>query len=52
MEFPNDPRIEELNPNLKHEFIRLAAVSFLGGILIGIVIASFLHKYIVHPFGW
>lgn len=26
--------------------------AFILGIIVGIILASFLHKYIVHPFGW
>lgn len=46
----NDPFIDQLN---KVQLIdKITALAFVLGILVGIVIASFLHKFIVHPLGW
>lgn len=45
-----DPIIDQLN---KVQLIdKITALAFVLGILIGIVIASFLHRYVVHPLGW
>lgn len=37
-------KIEESN--------KLIALAFVIGVCVGIVGASFLHKFIVHPLGW
>lgn len=50
MDYNDDPLIKELNKIPLIDYI--TATAFVIGILVGIFIASFLHKYIVHPFGW
>lgn len=35
-----------------HLVDRITALAFVIGILVGIIIASFLHKYIAHPLGF
>lgn len=50
MEYKEDPMIKELNA--VDNVNKIIALSFVIGIIFGIIIASFLHKYIVHPFGW
>ena len=49
MDYKNDPLVEWLNKKEIKSFFLLA---FMGGLFTGIIVASFLHKYIVHPLGW
>lgn len=46
-----DPLIKELNKQLSNTN-KYFALMFILGFLFGIVTASFLHKFIVHPLGW
>jgi len=49
MVYKNDPLVEWLN---KKEMSSFFALAFVGGVITGIIVASFLHKYIVHALGW
>jgi hypothetical protein len=50
MEFPDDPIIKEMNN--EKEVNGAIALSFVIGVIFGIILASLLHKFIVHPFGF
>lgn len=43
---------DESNNHFGVELDHSIALAFMAGIVIGIVLASFLHKFIVHPLGW
>jgi hypothetical protein len=55
MDYKADPLIKQLN-HLDNETKRTIYTALYGGMvlgfLLGIVVASYLHKYIVHPLGW
>lgn len=43
---------EPLNKELRNSLIQSLFLGGILGFLAGIIAASFLHKYIVHPLGW
>jgi hypothetical protein len=53
MDYKNDPLIDSLNKRNEKELIYVAvSAGLIIGFLIGIVVSSLLHKFIVHPLGW
>ena len=40
------------NAETGHLIDRVTALAFVLGFIIGIITASYLHEYIVHPLGW
>jgi hypothetical protein len=52
MEYQNDPLLKHINKQ-NIESIKIAlALGAIVGFLIGLVVSSYLHKYIVHPLGY
>lgn len=35
-----------------HLIDQITVVALIIGFILGVVFSSFLHKYLVHPFGW
>lgn len=44
--------LDELNHTVKNQLLLVMVVSGASGFVIGIILASFLHKFIVHPLGY
>lgn len=45
-------KTEDLDKPLRDVLMQTLFFGIVVGAIIGIVLASFLHKYIVHPLGW